>query len=140
MEFAPGVSVVPHWTVSPAAPAEPFTTAGAPLQVTLATPENTSVALPTIDSIELKRLSPFVGDVSKKTGGARSSLTVADAVVVLPARSVDEPVTVWPALSVSITWSDGQEPTSMPDPASVHANAPSRGCCSNRSRSGVDRA
>ena len=60
----------------------------------MSTPEVRSAAKPVICAVGVKSVALLAGDVRVSSGGARSRLSVADALAMLPALSMAEPVTV----------------------------------------------
>src|SRR5581483_5695400 len=94
------------------------TSAAVPLQVALAIPESVSLTLPFTASVEVLETELLAGEAMLTTGGVLSSFTVVVAEALLPATSVDVPVTAWFALSVVTSCATGH--TATPDNASEH--------------------
>jgi hypothetical protein len=65
----------------------PLTWAGAPLQVTPATPESASVTVPVMVTLGTVTTVAFSGDTMVRLGGVLSIFTAAEALAVFPARS-----------------------------------------------------
>lgn len=95
-----------------------FTIAAAPLQVTADRPERLSDAAPVTTKVGLVTLAPLEGEEIAIEGGVLSTLMVAVACAVLPARSVAEPETTWPAPSEATVIGGGQ--LAMPERVSAH--------------------
>lgn len=87
MVLRPGTSVRLH------ARLDAVTTAGSPLQVTVAMPDRASLTVPPRASCGVATVAPDAGDVMATAGGVLSSLMVSDTFAVLPALSVTVPET-----------------------------------------------
>src|SRR2546428_11426572 len=111
MEFAPEFRLIEHENAL-----EVDNVAAEELQVT-ATPDNASVALPVITSAGLVTVTPLCGELITSTGGVSSSLTIAEALAVLPALSSAVPEIILFALSADTVTGAGQ--VSIPLPPSV---------------------
>lgn len=81
--------------------------AGTPLQVTDASPESPSLAMPVRASWGVVTIVPGVGTVIAMSGGVLSSLTVKEVLAVLPVLSVTVPEMTRLAASVDATTGGG---------------------------------
>ena len=114
MELDPATRLVVHVKL------EPEVVAAVPLHLTEATPDRLSLSLPLIpvDGVPKVIIDPLIGDKTASSGGVLSKLIVADALAVLPAKSVAVPVTTCCTPSLATVCGAGQIAT--PETESLH--------------------
>jgi len=112
MEFGP-------WTIGTTqVKFEPVTVAGIPPQLTEASPERRSVAVPLTVTEGRFTTAPLAGAVMLRIGGVLSMLRIALTVAVFPALSTTDPWILW--LAPSVVTVCGDEHVATPDVASEH--------------------
>jgi hypothetical protein len=114
MELDPAPRLVVHVKL------EPEVAAAAPLHLTETTPDRLSLSLPLIptEGVPKVMMDPLIGDNTASSGGVLSTLIVADALAVLPAKSVAVPVTTCCTPSLATVCEAGQ--TATPETESLH--------------------